>query len=74
MTDYYSVIKNPLSLKGIQKKIRGFRSRNDVTGISDYKSWDALAVDVGRIADNAREYNEDGSDLHVLAGELEVRG
>lgn len=72
LTDYYAVIKNPLSLKGIQKKIRGYRGRTEITGVSEYKTWDALEGEVRRIADNAREYNEDGSDIHVLAGELEV--
>lgn len=72
MTDYYAIIKTPMSLKGIQKKIRGFHGRNETTGVSDFKSWDAMEAEMTKIWSNAKEYNEDGSEISLLAEELQV--
>jgi len=44
-----------------------------LTGISDFKSWRALEEETEKIWHNAWHYNEDGSDIAVLAQELEVR-
>ena len=72
LTDYYAVIKQPLSLKGAQKRVRGVQGRAPPTGISDYKSWEAFEQNVSLIWRNAREYNEDGSEMYILATDLEV--
>lgn len=56
----------------MQKKIRGVHGRTEITGVSDFKSWDALETEIKRVSGNAKDYNEDGSDIYVLAGELEV--
>lgn len=61
-----------MSLKGIQKKIRGFHGRNETTGVSDFKSWDAMEAEMTKIWSNAKEYNEDGSEISLLAEELQV--
>lgn len=72
LTDYYQIIRYPQSLKGIQKRVRGIHGRNPATGITDFQSWDAFEQEMRYIWRNAREYNEDGSEIFELAGELEV--
>lgn len=66
------MIKHPVCLKGVQKKVRGVKGREPPTGVSLFKSWDAFEDEVGYIWRNAREYNEDGSEISTLAGELQV--
>ena len=56
----------------MQKKVRGVQGRNPPTGITELKSWSAFEEEVSWIWRNAREYNEDGSDIYILAGEFEV--
>ena len=70
--DYYAVIKQPTSLKGVQKRVHGVHGRNEVTGTTDFKSWDSFENEVSKIWNNAREYNEDGSEMFLLAGEFQV--
>ena len=72
LKDYYAVIKYPTSLKGIKKKIQGWHSRDEQTGSTDFTSWAAFENEVARIWDNAKEYNEDGSEMHLTADEFEV--
>ncbi|KAI9755410.1 MAG: hypothetical protein M1815_005045 [Lichina confinis] len=70
LTDYYALIKKPVSLRGVQKLVCGKHGRQDATGVSDFKSWDALEEEFSYIWRNAWEYNEDGSDISLLAGQL----
>ena len=72
LTDYYALIRTPESLKRIEKKVRGVHGRNDPTGISDFKTWRSFEEHVSLIWRNAREYNEDGSEISNLADNLEV--
>lgn len=67
------MIKKPLSLTGVRKRVRGQHGREPPTHVSDFKSWDAFEEEVATIWENARIYNEDGSDMYNLAGEFEVR-
>ncbi|KAI5366470.1 putative bromodomain-containing protein [Septoria linicola] len=71
LVDYYRYIKHPVSLKSVQKRVRGQHGRNAPTGISDFKTWDTFEQEVSFIWRNARDYNEDGSDMYALAGDLE---
>lgn len=72
LEDYYKVIRHPVSIKGVAKRVRGIHGREPPTGITDYKTWDAFEEGVSWIWRNAREYNEDTSDMYALAGEFEV--
>jgi len=54
-------------------KIIGFHGRAGATGITELKSWDALDCEMSKIWDNCRQFNQEGSDIYELAGELEVR-
>ncbi|KAM7224385.1 Bromodomain-containing protein [Rhypophila decipiens] len=65
--DYFSVIANPLSLKGLQKLVKGIHGRKPATGVSDFKSWQAFADRASLLWTNAHYYNEEGSEIHKLA-------
>ncbi|KAE8451051.1 hypothetical protein EG329_004723 [Mollisiaceae sp. DMI_Dod_QoI] len=69
--DYYKVIKNPVSLKTFQKRVKGVQGRNTSIGVSDFKSWAIFEEEASVIWKNAYRYNEDGSSIFALAQELE---
>ncbi|KAG5950762.1 hypothetical protein E4U53_004461 [Claviceps sorghi] len=71
LRDYYRVISEPLSLKKLQKEVLGVQGRGDPTGISDFKSWNALEERAKLLWSNAYFYNEEGSEIYELAQELE---
>jgi hypothetical protein len=73
LKDYYQLIKDPMSLAAIQKKVRGVVGREAPTGHTLFKTWDAFEDAFSLIWKNARIYNEDGSDIYNLSLELEVR-
>ena len=70
--DYYELIKHPVSLRSIQAKVRGNESRKNPSRITAFPNWKSFEEEVSYIWRNAREYNEDDSDIVVLAGILEV--
>ncbi len=72
LADYYRLIKHPVSLKSAQKKVRGIRGRDKPTNVSFLRNWQSFEDEVSFIWRNAREYNEDGSDIFKLAGQIEV--
>jgi hypothetical protein len=72
LRDYYKVITDPLSIKKLQKLVKGVQGRNDATGVSEFKSWSAFEEKAKLLWTNAYFYNEEGSDIYVLAQELEV--
>jgi hypothetical protein len=74
LEDYYKLIKHPVSIKSVQKRTRGQHGRASPTGVSDFKTWDAFEEELSYVWKNAREYNEDGSEMYELANEFEVRG
>ncbi|KAL9093910.1 MAG: hypothetical protein Q9165_003833 [Trypethelium subeluteriae] len=71
LADYYQVIKTPVSLNTVRKRVRGQQGRNQPTGITELKSWDSFEQEMSLIWRNAREYNEDGSDISNLSFDLE---
>ena len=66
------MIKDPMCLKKLQKLVRGVQGRNDVTGVTELKSWAQFEEKAKLLWTNAYYYNEDGSDIFVLAQELET--
>jgi hypothetical protein len=70
--DYYQLIKDPMSLTSVKKKVQGVVGREQPTGHTLFKSWDALEEAMSLIWKNARDYNEDGSDIYNVSLELEV--
>lgn len=71
LLDYYKLIKHPVSLKSVNKLVRGIKGREPPTGSTFLKSWHAFEEEVSYIWSNARNYNEDGSDIYLLSEELE---
>lgn len=72
LKDYYQLIKDPMSLAAIKKKVQGVVGRDAPTGHTLFKSWDAFENAMSLVWKNARIYNEDGSELYNLSLELEV--
>lgn len=70
--DYFAVITSPLSLKGLQKLVKGIHGRQAATGVSDFKNWAAFEEKAALLWRNAHFYNEEGSDIYELATELQV--
>jgi ATP-dependent helicase STH1/SNF2 len=60
--DYYQIIKDPISMKMIEKKIKK----------EEYSSLNDLKKDIQRLCNNAKTYNEDGSMIYVDAVAIEV--
>ncbi|EXJ78066.1 hypothetical protein A1O3_09227 [Capronia epimyces CBS 606.96] len=59
--DYYRLIKRPTAISDVRALV-------EKDGVQD---WDALAKEVRLIWDNAKEYNQEGSDIYIMAEKLE---
>ncbi|OLN82908.1 Chromatin structure-remodeling complex subunit rsc1-like protein 2 [Colletotrichum chlorophyti] len=70
LKDYYKAIKEPISLKKLQKAIKGIKGRSEATGVSEFKSWSAFEEKASLLWENAFYYNEEGSEIYDLAQEL----
>lgn len=75
LADYYKLIKHPVSLKLLQKQVRGTKGQGQpsqpVAGTL-FRSWNAFEEEASYIWNNAREYNEDSSQIVQLALQLKV--
>ncbi|KXG51146.1 Bromodomain [Penicillium griseofulvum] len=69
--DYYEIIQHPVSLRSIQKRVRGTDSRKNSSRTTAYPTWQSFEEEVSYVWRNAREYNEDDSEIAILAGVLE---
>lgn len=67
LKDYYKVIPNPASLKSLLKVVKGGRE-----GVSPFRSWKAYEDEISLVWKNAFHYNEDGSEIHNLAKQLQA--
>lgn len=72
LVDYYKVIRHPVCFKSLAKRTRGQHGHGTPSGISDFRSWSALEEEASFIWRNARDYNEDGSEMYTLANDFEV--
>jgi len=63
LPDYFDIIKKPMDLGTIQKKVDN----------GQYHAIDDFAADVHLTFDNAMQYNEDGSVVYDMAKELKVK-
>ena len=62
MPEYFAEIKRPISVEQIKKSLKRRR----------YKTFDAFLGDLSLMFNNAKEYNEDGSDIFEAAAALET--
>jgi ATP-dependent helicase STH1/SNF2 len=60
--DYYQLIKNPICMKQIERKINK----------KEYQSLRQFRADISLLCNNCRQYNEDGSILYQDANLIEV--
>ena len=72
LKDYYKVISDPVSIKKLQKLVKGVHGRGEVSGSSGFKTWSAFGDKAKLLWTNAYFYNEEGSEIYALAQELEV--
>ncbi|KAL0935236.1 bromodomain containing protein [Colletotrichum truncatum] len=70
LKDYYRIVKEPISIKKLQKAVKGVRGRNEATGTSEFKNWGAFEETASLLWKNACFYNEEGSEIYELAQEL----
>ncbi|KAI9050132.1 hypothetical protein LZ554_006273 [Drepanopeziza brunnea f. sp. 'monogermtubi'] len=59
--DYYMLIKEPIALKNIEKKIKK----------EEYSNLGDMMADIRLMCRNARQYNEDGSPIFKMAVKIE---
>uniref|UniRef100_A0A0B7K5B8 Bromo domain-containing protein n=1 Tax=Bionectria ochroleuca TaxID=29856 RepID=A0A0B7K5B8_BIOOC len=71
LKDYYKMVSDPLSLRKLQKIVKGVQGRGNPTNVSEFKSWAQFEEKAKLLWANAYFYNEEGSDIYVLAQELE---
>lgn len=60
--DYYKIIKEPMSLNTVRKRILAHK----------YQSWPEFEKDLELIVENAATFNEEDSFIVQLARELQV--
>jgi hypothetical protein len=61
-----------VSLAAVRKRVLGIHGREEATHQTQYPTWAAFEDDMTHIWNNARLYNEDGSDIYNVSLELEV--
>lgn len=61
-----------MSLKKLWRAVKGMQGRGGATGVSHFKSWAAMEEKASLLWNNAFYYNEEGSEIYVLAQELKV--
>ena len=72
LPDYYEIIPNPVDIKSFRKRVKGVHGKQAATGVSEFKSWAAFEEAASYLWKNAFHYNEDGSDIFLLAKDLQV--
>ncbi|KAL1871303.1 hypothetical protein VTK73DRAFT_2135 [Phialemonium thermophilum] len=70
LKEYFAIITDPMSLRGLQKLVKGIRGRQPATGVSEFKNWAQFEEKASLLWDNAHYFNEEGSAIYNLATEL----
>lgn len=71
--EYYDVIQHPVSLRSLQRQVRGREGRKPHSEKTAFPTWQSFIDEVSYVWRNAREFNEEGSEIVELAGIVEVR-
>lgn len=72
--EYYEIIQHPVSLRSILKQVRGIEGRKPHSHKTAFPTWQLFADEMEYIWRNAREFNEEDSEIVDLVNILEVRG
>ena len=70
--EYYEIIMHPISLRAILKLVRGTDRRKSSTKTNPFRTWQAFEDEVSYLWRNAREFNEDDSEIVAISHKLEV--
>ncbi|KAI6769582.1 hypothetical protein HG530_004211 [Fusarium avenaceum] len=73
LKEYFKVISEPISIRKLQKMVKGMHARGETTGSSDFKSWAAFEEKAKLLWTNAYFFNEEGSEIYSVAQELECQ-
>jgi hypothetical protein len=76
LKDYYATIQHPLSLKSLQKVVKGVsgsRGRSSSGGGSPFLTWPQFEKEISYIWTNTFEYNMEDSEIYARGKQLEVR-
>ncbi|OKL56705.1 hypothetical protein UA08_07846 [Talaromyces atroroseus] len=71
--EYYEIIQHPVSLRGILKQVRGIEGRKPHSRKTAFPNWRSFANEMDFVWGNAREFNEDDSEIVDLAKILEAQ-
>ncbi|KAL1972139.1 hypothetical protein VTN31DRAFT_7358 [Thermomyces dupontii] len=69
--EYYDVIQHPVSLRSLQRQVRGREGRKPHSEKTAFPTWQSFIDEVSYVWRNAREFNEEGSEIVELAGIVE---
>ncbi|KAH8701158.1 putative polybromo-1 [Talaromyces proteolyticus] len=69
--DYYEIIQHPVSLRSILKQVRGIEGRKPHSRKTAFPTWKLFSSEVQFVWRNAREFNEDDSEIVIFANYLE---
>ncbi|KAM0276595.1 hypothetical protein ACHAQH_006600 [Verticillium albo-atrum] len=72
LKDYYAHVSNPLSIKKLQKRVKGIQGRGQCTHLTEFKSWAAFEETASLIWTNAQFYNEEDSEYYAVAGDFKT--
>ncbi|PCG91025.1 Bromodomain [Penicillium occitanis (nom. inval.)] len=70
--EYYEIIQHPVSLRSILKQVRGIEGRKPHSHKTAFPTWQMFADEMEYVWGNAREFNEEGSEIVDLANILEA--
>lgn len=71
--EYYEIIQHPVSLRSLLKQVRGIEGRKPHSRKTAFPTWQMFADEMEYVWGNAREFNEEDSEIVDLANILEVR-
>uniref|UniRef100_A0A093V0T9 Protein polybromo-1 n=2 Tax=Talaromyces marneffei PM1 TaxID=1077442 RepID=A0A093V0T9_TALMA len=70
--EYYEIIQHPVSLRSILKQVRGIEGRKPHSHKTAFPTWQLFADEMEYVWGNAREFNEEDSEIVDLVNILEA--
>lgn len=70
--EYYEIIQHPVSLRSLLKQVRGIEGRKPHSNKTAFPTWQMFEDEMEYVWGNAREFNEEDSEIVDLANILEV--
>ncbi|EED15997.1 polybromo-1, putative [Talaromyces stipitatus ATCC 10500] len=70
--EYYEIIQHPVSLRSLLKQVRGIEGRKPHSKKTAFPTWQLFADEMEYVWGNAREFNEEDSEIVDLVNILEA--